>query len=928
MPTFLFTDIEGSTTLWERAPDAMKAALARHDRWLREAIASHGGRIVKTTGDGVMAVFDAPVDALRACIEAQRALQAPATGDLALKVRMGLHTGEADERDGDYFGAAPTRAARVMAAAYGGQVLVSAATTARLREGALDGATLRDLGEHRLKGLSASERLAQVVADGLRDDFPPLASQAGHNLPAERDAFVGRRDVLDAVRKRFDDGARLVSVLAIGGAGKTRVVARYGHDALGEHPGGVWFCDLTPARSQDGIVQAVAQGLDVALGKEDPVAQLGHAIAGRGRCLVILDNFEQVAGHAAATVGAWLDRAGAARFLVATRESLGLPGEQVVVVPPLGRAEAIELFRRRAQAVQASRTSGPDDDAALEKLVDMLDGLPLAIELAAARIGVMSPRAMLGRMSERFKLLASSRGRTDRQAALRATFDWSWDLLTPAEKSALAQLSVFEGGFTLDAAEAVVDVAALDDAPWPADLVQSLLHKSLVRRAGDDRFDLLVSVREYAAGQLIALGGAAAKAGAEQRHGAHYATLDERAIVDANGVELDNLVAACRRAVARGDTGVAVGALSRAWAALHWRGPFRVATDLAAQVRTIASDAASRGTVAWVAGSATMSMGAFPEARARLESALRDASEAGDRRLEGEILTALGRVLAMQGRMSDAQLRLDTALAIALERREPELECRVRQVRAQVEHSVGRSDAARTELGAALTLAREIGDRRRLGRVLCDLGKVCADAGPLEHARRYYEQALVAARETDDRGNECVLLCNLGLVQQLEGRWLEARDTEQAGLALARELGHLRVEPTILCNLGIVSERLGDHRGAREHLDAGHAIALDIGDVRSEGLCLGYLGALLARERRIAEAREHLARARHKLEAMDDATSVGIMDCLSAETEHYAGDREAARRALEAAATGAVAVAAGPDSELGLELARVRSLLG
>jgi predicted ATPase len=928
-PTFLFTDIEGSTGHWERAPDAMKDALARHDRWLREAIAAHGGRVVKTTGDGVMAVFDTARDALDASVDAQRRLQAPGRGDaLALNVRMGLHTGDADERDGDYFGAAPTRARASWPPRTAARCScrrrrrTSFAPTAATPSRFASSASIASRGSPRPSACARSS--PRVCAPTFRRSrrrrataCPPSATRSSAVATCSR-----------SCAERFEAGARLVSVLAIGGAGKTRIVTRYGWDALGDLPGGVWFCDLTQARTPDGIVHAVAQGLDVALGKDDPLAQLGHAIAGRGHCLVILDNFEQVARHAAATLGAWLDRAHAARFLVATRESLGLPGEQVVVVPPLDRSEAIELFRRRAHAVQPSRAFGADDEDALAKLVDMLDGLPLAIELAAARIGVMSPRTILGRMSERFKLLASSRGRTDRQAALRATFDWSWELLTPAEKSALAQLSVFEGGFTLDAAEAVVDVGTLDDAPWPADLVQSLLQKSLVRKADDERFDLLVSVREYASEQLVALGGEAARTGAEQRHGAHYAALDERAIVDANGIETDNLVIACRRAVARGDVDVAVGALARAWAALHWRGPFGVATDLAAQVRTVASSTLARGTADWVAGSATMSMGAFPEARARLEHALGYAIEAGDRRLEGEVLPSLGRVLAMQGRMAEAQQRLDSGLAIAVERRDPELECRVRQVRAQLAHSIGKPDVARAELALALTLARASGDRRRLGRVLCDLGKVCADAGPLEDARTYYDQALGAARATGDRSNECVLLCNLGLVLQLEGRWNDARDTELAALALARELGHMRVEPTILCNLGIVSERLGDETAARAHLDAGHAIALDIGDVRSEGLCLGYLGALHARRRRFAEARDHLARAREKLAAMDDAASVGIVDCLRAEAEHYAGERDATSRALAAAAAAAATVAAGPDSELGLELARVRALIG
>ena len=286
-----------------------------------------------------------------------------------------------------------------------------------------------------------------------------------------------------------------MSVLGFGGIGKTRLVTRYGRSCLGEFPGGVWFCDLAPARSLDGVVSVVAQGLGVPLGRDDPVVQLGHAIAGRGRCLVILDNFEQVMRHAQTTLGRWLDRAEQACFVVTTREVLGLPGEDVLALPPLPPADGIVLFVQRAKTARSDFDPGTQDQPAIAPLVNLLDGLPLAIELAAARVRVMQPRLLLQRMSERFKLLVSKGGRLDRQSTLRAAFDWSWDLLPPHEKAALAQLSVFEGGFTLEAAEAVIDLAAFDDAPWTVDAIDALVDKSFVRPRGEDRFDLLVRCR-------------------------------------------------------------------------------------------------------------------------------------------------------------------------------------------------------------------------------------------------------------------------------------------------------------------------------------------------------------------------------------------------------------------------------------------------
>jgi class 3 adenylate cyclase len=270
--TFLFTDIEGSTALWEQYPDAMRAALERHDGTLRRAIESSGGRVIKNTGDGLYAVFEVAGDAVQACIAAQRELLAsvaansnPASATpgnpapLALRVRMGLHTGAAEFRDGDYFGGALNRTARIMSAAHGGQVLLSASTAERVAAQLSEGVSLRDLGEHRLKGLQNPERLLQLVATGLPADFPPLESLTAHSLQAERDLFIGRDAALDDLARRMRAGSRLVSVLGLGGTGKTRRVTRFGWRSLGEFAGGVWFCDLSQARSVDGIVYAVAQ---------------------------------------------------------------------------------------------------------------------------------------------------------------------------------------------------------------------------------------------------------------------------------------------------------------------------------------------------------------------------------------------------------------------------------------------------------------------------------------------------------------------------------------------------------------------------------------------------------------------------------------------------------------------------------------------
>jgi class 3 adenylate cyclase/predicted ATPase/Tfp pilus assembly protein PilF len=945
--TFLFTDIEGSTALWEEHPDAMQVALARHDALLRHAIESNDGWIVKSTGDGVHAAFAGAANALEASLAAQRALQSAAASlpnpepaasgaqlPTGLKVRMGLHTGVAELRGGDYFGAAVNRAARIMSVAHGEQLLLSAATEERVRGQLPQGVTLREMGEHRLKGLLNPERLLQVVAPGLRVDFPPLASFNGHSLPAERDAFVGRREPLAELARRFHDGARLVSVLGIGGTGKTRLITRFGWSSLGDFPGGAWFCDLSQARSQDGIVHAVAQGLDLPLGKDDPVTQIGHAIAGRGQCLVILDNFEQVARYAEETLGRWLNRASNARFLVTTREVLGLAGEEVLALAPLPSADAMALFVRRAEAAKPGFQPNAEDQAAIAPLVKLLEGLPLAIELAAARVRVMPPRTLLLRMSERFKLLASTGGRVDRQATLRTVFDWSWDLLSLPEKAALAQLSVFEGGFTLESVEAILDLSGYDNAPWLMDALQSLLHKSFVRHVSDERFDLLVSVQEYAAEHLRTAdrypgSGPAALRAAEVRHGAYFSGLDENTAIAGECVELDNFVVACRRAAARGDADVAANALERAWAGLKLRGPFRVGDELVSVVRaTPGLGGAALARVYWIAGQVSWAAGKSVEACVQFECSLARAREVGDRRCECCALISLGGLDSHEGRMEAARARLAAALVIAREMKDLSLQSDAHNGLGNMEDSLGRTGEARAHFDAALALAREVGDRRREGDILGNLGTLYGSVGSMDEARSHHEAALAAAREVGDRRLEGNTLCNLGLLHHVQGRFADALGELDAALAVARDLGHARLECIVLCNLGMVYDSLARCDEASDHFEAALTVARELGDRRTEGQILSYLGPVHARAARFDEARECLDAGEALLRTASDRMGLGILLCGRAETEYLAGISDAARAALAVAEGITATVGAGPDSELGLALARVRELFG
>ena len=953
----LLTDVVDSTKLTEALGDAAMGELwVAHDRAARDLLPAWRGREIDKT-DGMLVLFDSAADAVGYALAYHRAIGTISAPGLPFTARAGIHVGpvtlRANTADDIARGAKPVEvdglalpvAARVMSIALGRQTLLS--TEARQALGAAP-QRVQSHGHWRLHGVADPVELFEIGDADAPFAPPPDAAKAyrvvregdvwlparniRHSLPAERDAFVGRHETLLELARHLDAGARLVSVLGIGGTGKTRLVTRFGWSWLGDFPGGVWFCDLSQTRSPDDIVNAVAQGLDVPLGKEDPVTQIGNAIAGRGPCLMILDNFEQVARYAEATLGRWLNRAGNAQFLITTREVLGLKGEAVLAVSPLQPSDAATLFLARAKAANPDFQPTAEDRSAITRLVALLDCLPLAIELAAARIRVMPTRMLLSRMSDRFKLLSSTGLRQDRQATLRAVFDWSWDLLPLAEKTALAQLSVFEGGFTLESVEAVVDLSAYPDAPWPMDALQSIVQKSFVRQVSDARFDLLVSVKEYASEHLRTEGryagsGSAARRAAEVRHGAYFAGLDETFATANRGIELDNFVAACRRAAARGNANVAASALACAWVILRFRGPFSVGVELASVVRDIADlGAQAIALVEWVAGSAMAACGNDRDAYVHFEASLRSARRIEDRRRECHALIGMGDRDTLAGRAEIAHSHLASALTIAREISDPNLESRTENGLGNLEEAQGRLEEAVTHYETALNLARHIGDKDLEGSILGNLGSAFQSQGSMESGRNHMQAALAVAQGTGNRRLEGNTLCNLGLQFQFAGRLEEALGHLGASLVVARDLGSRLLESIVLCNLGMTYASLTRIDEARDHFEASLVVARELGDQRSEGQFVGYLGLLHARQSRFDEARRCLSTGEALLRAVSDRLSLGILLCSRAESEHLAGDPESAKAAHAQAQTIADGIGAGPDSELGLALLRVRNL--
>ena len=473
--TFLFTDIEASTRAWDERRDIMEQAVARHDELLREVINSRDGYIFSTAGDSFAAAFSDPGDAVAAALSVQQAVESDLPEMSELRVRVGVHSGVAQERNGDYFGPTLNRAARIMSAGHGGQVLVSH-TTEQLVDGRLPaGAALRALGKFRVKDLGASEQLSQLMHPELIEEFPPLRTLDTHhnNLPVELSSFVGRRDELAGALDRLQS-SRLVTLTGVGGSGKTRLALQAAAEAVDDFPDGIWVVELASLVDAEELPRWVAAeiglsrstALGTATGSSEAIAEYLQ----RRTALLLIDNCEHVIAAVARFADFLLKASPDLKILATSRESLGVPGEQLIQVPSLRlvdeeaeesgdgeTSDAIDLFAERAFAADSTFALTPENAPAVAEVCRRLDGMPLAIELAAARVRLLSPEQIATRLSDAIRLLTGgSRIALPRQQTLRAAIDWSYDLFTDDERAVFSRLAVFRGGFSLDAAEVIV----------------------------------------------------------------------------------------------------------------------------------------------------------------------------------------------------------------------------------------------------------------------------------------------------------------------------------------------------------------------------------------------------------------------------------------------------------------------------------------
>ena len=798
--TFLLTDVQDSTRLWEESPEQMAVALARHDRIIREAIREHGGehKPARGEGDSHFAVFLSPVQALECALRIQRALAAEPWPDRTpISVRIGIHAGAVERRGGDYYGPTVNRAARLRAIAHGGQTVMSAVVADAAGDAADEDVTLRDRGRHRLKDLEEPLHVFEVCHPDLDQDFPPLMSLDGrrHNLPIQLTSFIGREDEIQNVTKLLADGTRLVTLVGPGGVGKTRLSLQAAAELVDSYPDGVRLVELAavtdPARVAQELLSAVG-----AAAESDALRDVVAFLTPQ-RMLIVFDNCEQVLAGAAEVANAVLQECPGIAVLATTREPLDLPGERLLRLTGMSIPEddddqlaemypAVRLFVDRAQAKQAAFALDDASTQAIIRISRDLDGLPLAIELAAARVTVLSPQQIAERLHDRFALLTGGpRTRDARQRTMRAAIDWSHDLLQPDEAVLFRRLSVFVGGWTLEAAESVCGAPPLSPARV-LDLLSSLVEKSLVVVSPEDgrrRYHMLESIRFYARDRLE--------------------EADELgAVGDAHLRWVAELTKPSPGSPAADGAGASIAAF-RAEA-----DNIRAGLDRAALV-----DPATGLTILWNTSDGWESYAVLGEAISRLETLLADHTAPDGTRLYG--LSMLGLFATKHSRLGVARAALLEAVELARRQRNDERLAVSLVYLAEIANLSGDADQAEQHLKEAQEIARQAADNPTLAGVLAGLARLRAERD-LTQAILLLEEALQIRRESQQVGHVRVLLENLTTLYARQARFTEAR----AAAAEAKEIATAQGDEESVVSLAFALGRIAQEEGNYSDADA------------------------------------------------------------------------------------------------------------
>ena len=812
--TFLFTDIEGSTRLWEQAPQAMDEALRRHDELMRSAVERWGGHVFKTVGDAFCVAFSTAEEALEASASAQRALAAEPWPEAAtLRVRMALHTGGCVERDGDYFGPALNRAARLEATAHGSQVVLSQTTTANVRDSLPAGVSLRPLGPHRLKDLGRPEEISQLVIEGLDADFPPLRSldnpEMPNNLPQLVSSFVGRDAEVSEVRALVEH-SRLVTLSGAGGSGKTRLALQVAAELLDGSGDGVWLVELADVSDPDLVASAVSRALGI---KEQPAHDVPDSLLGALadlHLLIVLDNCEHVITSCAKLADAILRRCPRVHLLATSREPLGIDGESVWPVAPLSlppdapeelaalaASGAVALFLDRALSQNPGFALTEENAPVVASVCRRLDGMPLAIELAVARLRSLSLVDLNNRLDRRFQLLTGgSRSALPRHQTLRGVVDWSYDLLTEPEQVLFRRLSVFSGGFELDAAEDVCGFGAIEEFDVTV-LLGGLVDKSLVVADASTmtiRYRLLETIRQYAAERLADVGRDETHR-LFDTHAEFYLTFAEIAAPQLTGpdhgtqfvrleTEYPNLYAALEHLSGRGDQ--REHALRLAVALRHFLHGIGATSGEIPLLNGILERPDPEIPTPLIAAALLCRADLLRDIdlAASLQSgkeALELARKCSDRKLIADTASFHSMTMYFQGDAQEALDLANEAIASARQCGDPVL---IGASLTCLANAVEETDLPLAErlYAESITLGERSGDWSGLWRSHNNLAILLMNLERLSEAREHFESALVAASTGASRVDADIVLANLGFLLLREG------DTDGAATSFAHYL--------------------------------------------------------------------------------------------------------------------------------------------
>ena len=860
--TFLITDIEGSTRLRQAQPDAYVVSLALHDALLGQSIEAHGGYVFKTIGDAFCAAFATAEAAVVAAVAAQRSLQSADWGLAPIRVRMALQTGAADFRKGDYYGFTLARVARLLSAGYGGQTLFSAATQALMSDRWPPGISAQDLGEHRLKDLVRPEHVFQLVVPGLPADFPPLKTLEAypHNLPLQPTPLIGREhDVAAATTMLGSDDVRLLTLTGPGGTGKTRLALQVAAEVLDQFRHGVFFVNLAPVGDSALVLSTIGQTLGIQESGNRVLADSLKVWLYSKEILLLLDNFEHLV-QGAPGLAELLVAAPALKVLVTSRMALQLRGEHEFAVAPLPvpnrrqlpsldqliQYESVRLFIERARAVQSDFEVTNESAPAVAEICARLDGLPLAIELAAARVRLLTPQAMLARLGSRLRLLTGgSRDLPARQQTLRSTIAWSHDLLDPAEQTLFRRLAVFVGGRTLEAIEAVCSAAGGLEVDV-LDGTQSLIAKSLLRQepgaASQPRFAMLETIHEYAREKLTA---SDEFEQLRQQHAQYFLAFAEEADQHLRGPQQaewlqrvdddhENLRAALAWAIEHPALELAAGLAT----ALIWFWWLRGYWTEGRQWLSAVLEMVGRS---WhtVLGARTLCglgmfevwQSSFGAGRDTLEQSLALARELNHLPTIADAARSLG-IAANFGRdYAAAQTLFGHSLAAAQAAGDPwRVAMALTRVNLTPSH-LGNTTSRRARLLEALAILRNLGDLRGIGDCLNNLGEIARTEGDYATARSYYEESLKIHFNLGNTGGTVGLkLTNLGYAAYHLGDFDHALRAFRQALGAWSEIGSEGGIVLALTGMAGVAAAQGQPERAAHLLGAVTALLQSTGD--------------------------------------------------------------------------------------------------